>query len=296
MTNFFIILGAILLALALPALIWEASLKRFMIGLFVAAFGVVLPLFTFIASAGLVPDWKGGCEHGWIDCFHQGKFALAPLVLWASAALYTVEVSRMKPPYRHWIGLGLFVGATVAGGCFVYGLLAVGRHINAMSLWLLVPFYVAAWHAIRSGLFRQPSKIKSTPYALAVGGSLPFWIGGAVWSGRIYDSLPNDPPGCFVVTAASRGHRNFVGPFVQASRNGRAVSANQQLLDLWRLEEVWRLRAPRSHAAFRRAYNRLGPLIARRIISPWVADTAYVALKPVEWLARGVVSFAKIHE
>jgi hypothetical protein len=65
--------------------------------------------------------------------------------------------------------------------------------------------------------------------------------------------------------------------------------ANQQLITLWQLEALWRTTALRSHTIFRRGYNLFGPIIARRITSPWVADAAYVALKPAELLARLIV-------
>ncbi len=286
-----LILAAILSVLVLPAAFGERSWKRFATTFFVSAFGVMLPLFIFLFSAALVPDWKGGCRHGWLDCFHQGKLALTPLVLWATAALYAVEVSRTKPPTR-WIRLALFVGATVAGMCFLYGLLSIGGSAGTMLLWLLVPFYVTVWHAIRAYQLMAVSQFKPVTYALTFCGSMPFWIGGLIWSRRIYESLPNNPPNCFVVTAASRGHRKFVGPFYRIKRHGRTRAANQQLLTLWQLEALWSARAPRSHASFRFAYDRLGPGIARRLTSTWAADAAYVALQPAEFLARMIVSLA----
>jgi hypothetical protein len=66
---------------------------------------------------------------------------------------------------------------------------------------------------------------------------------------------------------------------------GRRQSANQQLRVLWQFEAVWRNRFPRSHSAFRRFYNHIGPAVARRINSPLRADLAYLALKPAEFLA-----------
>jgi hypothetical protein len=37
---------------------------------------------------------------------------------------------------------------------------------------------------------------------------------------------------------------------------------------------------------FRKIYNHAGPVIARRMTSPWLADLTFLALKPLEWLAR----------
>ena len=68
------------LALAFPGALHQWSLGRFLIHTILAAFWIVTPLFFFIASAGLEPNWQGECQLGWLDCFHQGKLALTPLV------------------------------------------------------------------------------------------------------------------------------------------------------------------------------------------------------------------------
>ena len=57
-------------------------------------------------------------------------------------------------------------------------------------------------------------------------------------------------------------------------------------MTLWQFEAWWRDHAKRSHALFRRAYNHLGPVVARRISSAWKADLAYLMLKPVEFVAQ----------
>src|SRR5688572_24578537 len=80
------------LLLAVPSLLVERSLKRLLRAFISTAFGVLVPLMVFFASVLAIPDWKGECAHGWWDCFHLGKLALTPLVLWASLALYLVEV------------------------------------------------------------------------------------------------------------------------------------------------------------------------------------------------------------
>ena len=40
---------------------------------------------------------------------------------------------------------------------------------------------------------------------------------------------------------------------------------------------------------FRCVYNRIGPAVARRIRHPLLADVAFVALKPFEWIARFIL-------
>jgi hypothetical protein len=113
-----------------------------------------------------------------------------------------------------------------------------------------------------------------------------------LWSQQVFASLPDNQPSCFVVTAASRGHERIVGPIVEVIRAGATCHANRQLLTLWQFENLWRASAPQFHAAFRRAYNRVGPALARRITSPWLADIVFLVLKPAEILARIALSTA----
>jgi hypothetical protein len=283
-----LVLVVICFALAVPALIGDTSLKRFGRAMLVSALGVMLPLLVFFLSAFLVPEWRGACRHGWFDCFHLGKLMLTPLVLWATGALYVREVCCVEPPYTRGLVQGLFMGTLVAGGCFVYGgvWVCLGVGVNTPVLWLLVPLYVALWHGIRLVQALEPSKPAARDCALSLLGSLPLWIGGVFWSQRIFEALPKNPPQCFVVTAASRGHRGLVGPLIEIERHGCRRWANRQLVTFWNFEAQWQRHAPTSHAMFRRIYNRLGAALARRIVSPWQADVVYLALKPAEWFAR----------
>jgi len=105
--------------------------------------GVVFPFLVFMASYFLVPEWKGACRFGWLDCFHAGKLALTPLVLWACAAF--VKYNRCKPedPIPAWVVLGLFMGAVVSSVCVVVEFLVAG-----FRSWMwLVPCYVSVWYA-----------------------------------------------------------------------------------------------------------------------------------------------------
>jgi len=120
-------------------------------------------------------------------------------------------------------------------------------------------------------------------------GSVPFWIAAVIWSRRVYAALPNQAPGCFVVTAAAQGHVAVVGARLPVEHCGEERLATRQLHTLWRFEALWARRAPQGHAAFRRLYNQVGPRMAARITTPFRADLAYLALKPVEVLARVVL-------
>jgi hypothetical protein len=271
----------------LPALA-RRSWRTFAIGVAVSLFGVLLPALAFLGSAIFVPEWKGGCTYGWVDCLHGGKLFLGPIVLWAMAALYTRELFPLRGPAPSWIAAGLPAGAVVSGFCAIHGLLTLGR--NEAALGLLIPFYVSVWFLVRSIQLARRGGV-SLGHALVAAISMsPFWIAAIIWSKRRYLELPDtQPSGCFVVTAASRGHPTVVGPLVLQHRRGAWRAANRQLRVLWAFEARWRRKAPASHRRFRGLYNRLGPRLAARIDRPWKADMAYLLLTPVEWLAGGTL-------
>lgn len=281
MNPFLLILVLILLALGAPVGIAKNSWLRLIGAMVMSFFVVVLPLFVFFLSAFMLPEWKGACRFEWLDCFIVGKLALTPFVLVATASLYRVEVLGEKQLADRWPVVGIYLGAIVASVCLLFGLTCL-----RWQWWMLVPLYVAVWYAIRAVMLMVKSPVGFWPYFLSTLGTIPFWLISWEWSKNVYESLPNQAPeGCFVVTAAGRGHRKFVGPFVEIERNGRRLRANQQLVTLWQFEKLWREKSPRSHRIFRQFYNRLGPRIAARIRSPWLADAVFLALKPAELIA-----------
>ncbi len=277
-----IFLMVILCVLASPATLKEKSWRRFLIAMALSFVGVVLPLFFFLFSAFMEPEWKGECAHGWLDCFIMGKLALTPLVLLATAALYALEIIRVEKRTRRWIVVGIFLGAVMASVCFVFGVVCLGFRAG-----LLVPLYVAAWYSVRAVQLIKAARLSFWTYLISLVGSLPFWLASWLWSRSLYEALPDKvPDGCFIVTAAGHGHAKFVGPHFEIEHKGRRRLANQQLLTFWQFENLWCVCSPRSHAMFRKIYNCVGPVIARRISSPCLADLTFIALKPLEWLAR----------
>jgi len=271
--------------LALPPTIRDKSWRTFLVAAGKAAMATALPLFAFVMSALFVPEWKGACRFGWVDCFHSGKFALSPLVLWAAAALYAVEVWGAKRPHHWWIVLGVYLGATISVVCFIHGAATI-REQGWLWVGLVIPLYVSVWYVARGIQMLSSSPLSLWAYVGGWLASIPFWVASVILSRSEYLRLPDSAPHCFVVTAASRGHEWLVGPFVTIVRKGRVQRANAQLVALRRLEALWRRACPRSHAAFRRLYNVCGPRAAAFIRSPWAADLAYLSLKPAEWLAR----------
>jgi hypothetical protein len=255
--------------------------------------GVVLPFLVFMASYFLVPEWKGACRFGWLDCFHAGKLALTPLVLWACAAF--VKYDRCKPEelIPAWVVLGLFMGAVVSSVCVVVEFLVAG-----FRSWVwLVPCYVSVWYAKLALEARWSSGLPLRYHLLTLLSSVPLWIWGIAWSKASYQGLSNTAPeGCFIVTAASKGHESLVGPFSNIERRGTMRVVNRQLLVFWKFEALWQKQSPKTHQSFRRIYNRVGPLVAQRVRSKFIADTVYLLLKPFEMIAASVVRLLRWEE
>jgi hypothetical protein len=284
------IIGVPSLLLAVPAAVRTRSWSLSGLAFVQSAGGIVVPLLAFVASAFLVPEWKGGCRLGAVDCFHAGKLALLPLVLWSMAAFYRATVRQPRPPHRRWVRLGLVHGAAISGVCVVHGLLTL-RAEPPLIAGMLIPLYTAAWYALtayRVAYRDEPTITPAEERTVAFSG-VPLWLLAAALSALQYRGLPTSPPSCFVVTAASRGHRRLVGPLLPVPRAGRLRRASAQLLTFWSLEAAWSRRSPATHRAFRQFYNRVGPHVARHIRGPWTADAVYLCLKPLEWAAQHAV-------
>ena len=291
MMLFGLVIVLIHVGLALPPAIRGRSWKRFFLALGLSFIGITLPLFIFVMSGFLVPEWKGGCRHGWVDCFHVGKLALLPLVVWASAALYAVDVLRVQDRRRKWMVLGLLVGFVVASVSLVIGVITSGFPNGALYVWYLVPTYVVVWYGIRTFELTGMAGLSRRSYGMLALGSSPFAVATVVIARKYYASLPDARPSCFVVTAAMRGHAYVTGPRFLVVKAGQCRQVNQQLLRLWRLEEMWLRRFPRGHACFRKCYNVIGPVVASRISSPFLADLVFLAIKPLELVAKAIIHY-----
>ncbi len=98
-------------------------------------------------------------------------------------------------------------------------------------------------------------------------------------------ALPEAHNGCFIVTAAARGHRRVVRSEEVVVR-GVSVRINHQLRVMKAGELALRVVTPRLHCALRRVYDRVAPRVARRVTSPWLADGVYLLLVPVACVVR----------
>jgi hypothetical protein len=104
---------------------------------------------------------------------------------------------------------------------------------------------------------------------------------------ELYTALPlQPPPDCYIATAAAQGHPQIVGSRVVRRANGDVLRVNKQLQILKCVELACMAVLPRVHKTFRTLYDTIGKPIAQKMRHPFLADVAYLLLKPCEWLAR----------
>jgi hypothetical protein len=135
---------------------------------------------------------------------------------------------------------------------------------------------------------------KPAIFSLWRGTGLAAWLAGytAAWSlsvlemFRLYSTLPVNPPqDCYIATASSRGHPCLVQSSPVLTDNG-IMWVTPQLQYSKCAELALRALAPGLHRLLRAFYDVVGPVLARRITHPLLADLVYVSLKPFEWLSR----------
>lgn len=99
----------------------------------------------------------------------------------------------------------------------------------------------------------------------------------------IYSKLPTQPPNCYIATAAAQGHPRIVGSRLIYRGDGKSMRVNGQLQHLKCAELSLMAVSPRVHGVLRRIYDVVGRSLAQRMTNPFVADVAYLLLKPAEW-------------
>ncbi|HEU0297170.1 MAG TPA: DUF6688 family protein [Anaerolineales bacterium] len=103
---------------------------------------------------------------------------------------------------------------------------------------------------------------------------------------ELYAQLPPQPPSCYIATAAARGHARFVGARTMQLANGKSMQVNEQLKLLKCAELALLAIYPSLHSSLRKIYDIVGQWLARRIQNPFLADVAYLLLKPGEWAVK----------
>jgi hypothetical protein len=222
-----------------------------------------------------------------------------PLVLYWIAK----KVIRKLGKKRGWlsivglilIGLGIYIGCSyyyhwyepwysrILWSCFMASLIA--------------PFY---WSFIAYLLMSiKILKHQQINNSLKFGRLLLFisWLSGYMVAWRIalitlfekYNSLPTEPPKCYISTATARGHSWIVNSTLTRTTNGSIFPINHQMQYFKCAELILQQSFPRIHQLSRKLYNNIGRFLASGIIHSIIADMVYLLLKPLEWLVRFIL-------
>ncbi|MBI3173633.1 MAG: hypothetical protein HYZ25_07940 [Chloroflexi bacterium] len=177
-------------------------------------------------------------------------------------------------------------------------LFLMGFLIASAPFWVLLIMSTTSYRLL---------KYYETRLTLPRGLGVLAWLSGfaASWSLAIlrmlqlYSELPTQPPDCYIATAAANGHPRFVGSHEVTLTSGAHLQVNAQLQRLKCAELALKAVAPHLHGLLRATYDALGRPLARRMTNPFVADTAYLLLKPFEWISifvlRWIVPEINIH-
>ncbi len=271
------------LILAFPALHRADTGPRKLLHLLVASAKVslliVIPFF-YMAMNGLGgPYSKAEAQNGWLDCYGAAMPAMLPLFIWASIAIWAVEVPpRQRPTRSPFVSLGLVVGIMYHGTiAVIHAMTQTTSGFNGGDFLVMSTTFafVPVWFLCRFILEfpRQVAPVWS--YFLTILGSMPLWWWGLYRAKTKYAQLPETSPDCFIVSAASHGHKMMVNSYT-CPITGRIT--NDQLHRFRVFERLWKKGFPTSHATFRIFYNAIGPCMASRLRHPIAADITYFAL------------------
>jgi MFS family permease len=220
----------------------------------------------------------------------------APLIAWPILRWLTRKfgLQRVVIGITLAIGLLLFVSLLIIAlrdgsfpPAFVFStpfFIVLGSVIASAPFWSLLITGTTGYRLLRH---------YETRFTLLRGVGILAWLGGfaATWSLSImrtlqlYSQLPTQPPDCYIATAAANGHPRLVGSREVTLPSGARMRVNAQLQRLKCAELALKAVSPRLHGVLRKLYDTLGRPIARRMKNPFVADAAYLLLKPFELIS-----------
>ena len=222
------------------------------------------------------------------------RYSFTVILLW----LFPIYFPKIyKWAVRKWdvrrvrSGLGILLLIAIVIAVVIYRAEFFPLFLAIVALVIAAPF----WSFLMAGqaaiwLFKNYETKLTLPRGLGV----TAWIAAyaAAWRYDIlkmyalYAELPTAPPDCYIATAAVRGHLQFVGSETIRRADGKSMQVNKQLQRLKCAELALMAVAPRFHQFSRKVYDVIGKRLAHRIQNPFIADVAYLLLKPGEWMAR----------
>lgn len=242
-----------------------------------------------------------GLERGFWISILVGLVPLAVLGSTIFAHAARDQVRRPKPRRKRSVPITV---AIVAVTFLLLATITIMSSGIALVLFLFVGPYMmllcmgAALCRLYRTDFAEPDRgSKVIPNALTIGGYLAAWPVAVGQAQIVYSSLPTQPPGCYVCSASAHGHRWLTRATPVRFADGRVLLVTRQMQTLKAAELRLAHRFPTLHRALRSAYDAIGPRIAGRIRSPWLADASYLLFVPVAVIARWLLAILrKTHE
>lgn len=276
---------------------------------FMALFGLVLPIVCFVANENglarndLQPEWRYD-PSAWIKLVYAPEVqrSFYPLLAWAMAALLATFFGRRGA----WVKVGLTGGVVLATAFSIafakfLPLSAIGVLYFGIGFLGLGPFLALISYSRALWRYRRERAVVTekdgTQHPVEEGSTFLLWavwslVGSAGLAGAVakmnvmFEQLPVDPPDdCFVASAAARGHARVVGAEPVRFANGRTIPVTRQLRALKAAELALIALTPRLHRALRFVYDRAGPPLAARL-GRTTGTLAWIALLPAQALAE----------
>ncbi len=248
-------------------------------------------LMIMLATVAFAPDWQGMKGPNW---FYYTLDGFAGVSFWPiyglGAYLFARGVNAPQIAKRNPLILTGVITCAAISFWYTFAALYLS-FIEKNSQWLvMIPAGCGICYSLFAAIIWRnkefPGLLGNAPAKIYAW--ISFLIGSVLikypLAKQAYEALPSEAPeGCFIVTAATRGHPNIVGSWFDPNQE-RMI--NKQLIEFWKFESHLKARLPRTHQLMRSVYNRVGPIIARMVIFRWQADCLYLLLKPIELLAQ----------
>ncbi|MEO0475164.1 MAG: DUF6688 family protein, partial [Planctomycetota bacterium] len=217
---------------------------------------------------------------------------LIPFGLLAVIVLSNRAQDRIRKPKQRKRRSPAVTTAFVVGTLILIGVVGVVTR----GLILLLPLFAGPYlmllcmsatlcRVYRTDFKEPPQRGGPIPVTLSVGGYAAAWPVAISQAQIVYSSLPTTPPACYVCTASAHGHRWLTRAEPVQFTDGSTMLVTNQMRILKAAELLIAERWPGLHRAMRWVYDRVGPRLASRIRSPWLADLSYLIFVPIAMLA-----------
>jgi hypothetical protein len=247
---------------------------------------------SFVLRCGIYTGILLALQYSILMMYSLGSPVYVLILIWISPVVFSViyrwAVARWT---ARRVNNVLFISVL---GVLLIAILIIRWNIPSLvliALTLAAPFW-SLLIALQAALWLF--KNYETRFTVPRGLGLTTWLAAYVVAWRfdilkmyeLYAALPPEPPpDCYIATAAARGHPHFVRSWTVQHADGKSMQISVQLQRLKCAELGLMAVQPRLHTFLRHMYDVIGKVLAQRIQNPFLADAAYLLLKPWEWSA-----------